>query len=50
MPSQPLITIIGGGCSPATNALIGIAEYQNIPLVSLLYNTPRIIVVLKYMI
>ena len=38
--------MIGGGCSPATNALIGIAEYQNIPLVSLLHNTPHIIVVL----
>ena len=28
--------MIGGGCSPATNALISIAEYKNVLLVSLL--------------
>ena len=37
--SQSLIAIIGGGCSPATNALIDIAEYQNIPLVKMLMFT-----------
>ena len=39
IPSQPLIAIIGGGCSPATDALIDIAEYQNIPLVKVLIFT-----------
>ena len=34
--SQSLIAIIGGGCSPVTDTLIDIAEYQNILLVRLL--------------
>ena len=34
IPSQPLIAIISGGCSLVTNALMDIAEYQNVPLVS----------------
>ena len=35
--SQPLIAIISGGCSLPIDALIDIAEYQNIPLVRLIY-------------